>query len=111
MAGKVLASQRLIEHFGLARYCCVGPLSHLKMASQTSDAVEIRVAKMSFIVSGTVDIDRIYSAILEVPDDEATGGRVSIHERATDTIEVPRWLSNLEAAIHIKRHTSPLESD
>ena len=81
------------------------------MASQTSDAVEIRVAKMSFIVSGTVDIDRIYRAILEVLDDEATAGRVSIHERATDTIEVPRYLSNLEAIIHIKRNTSLPESD
>ena len=81
------------------------------MASQTSDAVEIRVAKISFIVSGTVDIDRRYRALLEVLDDDAIGGRVCIHERATDTIEVPRYLSNLEAIIHIKRNTSPLGSD
>ena len=66
---------------------------YLKMASQTSDAVEIRVADISFIVSGNVDSDRIYRALLEVLDDDAIGGRVCIHERATDTIEVPRYLS------------------
>ena len=84
---------------------------YLKMASQTSDAVEIRVAKISFIVSGTVDIDRIYRALLEVLDDDAIGGRVTLRCRGTDTIEVPRYLSNLEAIIHIQRNTSPLESD
>ena len=81
------------------------------MASQTSGAVEIRFAKISFIVGGAVDIDRIYRALLEVLDDDAIGGRVGIHERATDTIEVPRYLSDLEAIIHIRRNTSPLESD
>ena len=73
---------------------------YLKMASQTSDAVEIRVAKISFIVTGTVDIYRISRALIEVLDDDATGGWVT-----------PRYLSNLEAIIHIQRITSPLESD
>ena len=80
------------------------------MTSQTSDVTEIRVDKMSYIVSVTVDIDRIYRALLEVLDDDASGGRVVIRERGVDTIEVPRHHSNLEAIIHIKRHVSQDEA-
>ena len=39
------------------------------MASQTSDVIEIDVAKVSFIVNGAVDSGRIYKAVLEVLDD------------------------------------------
>ena len=67
------------------------------MTSQTSDVTEIRVDKMSFIVSGTMDIDRIYRALLEVLDDDASGGRVVIRERGVDTIEVPRHHSDFDA--------------
>ena len=47
---------------------------------------------------------RIYKALLEVLDDEATGGRVIIHERGTDTTVD----DGLEAIIHIERN---LESE
>ena len=80
------------------------------MTSQSSD-VEVRVDKVSFIVSGTVDIDRIYRALLDVLDDDASGGRVVIHERGVDTIELPRRFSNLEAIIHIKRHVPYVSQD
>ena len=80
------------------------------MTSQSSD-VEIRVDKVSFIVSGTVNIDRIYRALLDVLDDDASGGRVVIHERGVDTIELPRRFSNLEAIIHIKRHVPYVSQD
>ena len=78
----------------------------VRVASQTSDVIEIDVAKIGFIVGGAVDIDRIYRAILEVLDDEAIGGQVILRERGTDTIAVARWQSNLEAIIHIKRGAS-----
>ena len=81
------------------------------MTSRTFDVIEIRVDKMSFIVSETVDIDRIYRALLEVLDDDASGGRVVIHERGVDTTEVPRHFSNLEAIIHIKRHVPYVSQD
>ena len=81
------------------------------MTSQSSDETEIRVDKMSFIVSGTVDVDRIYRALLSILDDDASGGRVVIHERGVDTIAVPRHVSNLEAIIHIKRHVPDVSQD
>ena len=81
------------------------------MTSQSSDETEIRVDKMSFIVSGTVDVDRIYRALIAILDDDTSGGRVVIHERGRDTIAVPRHYSNLEAIIHIKRHVPDVSQD
>ena len=78
------------------------------MTSQSSDVTKVRVGKMSFIGSGTVDVDRIYRALHEVLD--ASGGRVVIHERGVDTIDVLRYMTNLEAIIHIKRHVSQDEA-
>ena len=66
---------------------------------------------MSFIVSGTVDVDRIYRALLEILDDDASGGRGIIHERGGDTIDVPPHVSNLEAIIQIKRHVPYVSQD
>ena len=60
------------------------------MTSQRSDDTEIRVDEMSFIVSGTVGVDRIYRALIAILDDDTSGGRVVIHERRVDTIAVPR---------------------
>ena len=79
------------------------------MTSQSSDVTEIRVDKMSFIVSGTVDVDRIYRAVLQVLDN--TDGRVVLHERGNDVIDVPHHFSNLEAIIHIKRHVPYVSHD
>ena len=81
------------------------------MTSQSSDEIEIRVDKMSFIVSGAVDVDRIYRALLAILDDDAIGGQVVRHERGVDTIAVPRHVSNLEAIIHIKRHVPYVSHD
>ena len=78
-----------------------------RVAWQTSHMITIDVEKMSFIVNGSVDVERVFKALREV-----LGDVVIMHERETAEIDVPPQYSGLETIIHIKRseHTV-LESE
>ena len=79
------------------------------------DRIEIGVCKLSCIVRLDVEMESVVHlverALLDVPEGDVIGGQVIIHERGADKIDVPRYLSNLGAIIHIKRDTSPAGSD
>ena len=69
-----------------------------------ADVVEVDVPKMSFIVSGNVDTDLVYTAILGAL--RCGGATIHIHEKGIDKYEVPAYLSNLCGIIHIKEHVA-----
>ena len=78
-----------------------------RVALQNPHMITIDVEQMSFIVNGSVDVDRVFKALREV-----LGDVVIMHERETAEIDVPPRYSGLETIIHIKRsECTVLESE